>query len=93
MDAELVIRFRDVLSGGIVVGVVWQMADPVPPSDHPFKYRLAYLVNDERVVGFDNERGKGDHKHVGTEEYAYAFVDVDRLIDDFWREVEKWNAR
>lgn len=93
MNAELVIRFRDVFIEGIVVGVVWRVADPVPPSEHPFKYRLAYLIDGRRVVGFDNERGKGDHKHVGDEELRYAFVDIDRLIDDFWREVEKWNAR
>jgi len=34
---------------------------PVPPTTHGFKYRLVYIVNGVRVVGFDNERGKGDH--------------------------------
>ena len=46
----------------------------------------------ERVVGFDNERGKGDHKHFGDQEEPYTFVDVDRLIDDFIQEVERWKS-
>ncbi|WP_374246226.1 DUF6516 family protein [Zoogloea sp.] len=44
------------------------------------------------MVGFDNERGKGDHKHVGDEERPYAFAGVDRLIDDFIQEVERWKS-
>ncbi|OIQ80624.1 hypothetical protein GALL_376090 [mine drainage metagenome] len=92
MKAELVTRFRNVLhEGGLVEVVVWRLPHPVPPSAHAFKYRLAYVVSGERVVGFDNERGKGDHKHVGAKESPYRFVDVDRLIDDFQLEVEKWN--
>ena len=72
--------------------VVWRLPHPVPPSPHAFKYRLAYVVDGERVVGFDNERGKGDHMHIGADEFAYQFVDVDRPIDDFQLEVEKWNS-
>ena len=62
--------------------VVWRVPEPVPPSEHPFKYRLVYVVGGERVVGFDNERGKGDHKHVGGQELPYAFLDVERLIEE-----------
>jgi hypothetical protein len=36
-----------------------------------------------RVIGFDNERGKGDHCHVDGVERPYVFVSVQRLIDDF----------
>ncbi|WP_298290458.1 DUF6516 family protein [Thiomonas sp.] len=92
MKAELVMRFRHLLSqGGLVEMVVWRLPHPVPPSTHAFKYRLVYVVNGERVIGFDNERGKGDHMHIGTKEFPHQFVDVDRLIDDFQREVETWN--
>ncbi len=63
---------------------------PVPPSEHGYKYRLVYVENGKRVVGFDNERGKGDHIHIGVTELPYAFVDAERLIDDFIQEVEKW---
>mgnify|MGYP007127681992 FL=1 len=44
------------------------------------------------MFGFDNERGKGDHKHFGDQEEPYTFVDVDRLIDDFIQEVERWKS-
>ena len=72
--------------------VVWRLPHPVPPSPHALKYRLTYVVDGERLVGFDNERGKGDHVHIGADEFAYQFVDVDRLIDNFQLEVEKWNS-
>jgi tRNA (Thr-GGU) A37 N-methylase len=45
-----------------------RISDPpqaVPPSTHAFKYRLAYVVGGECVLRYDNERGKGDHRHAG----------------------------
>jgi len=35
------------------------------------------------MLGFDNERGKGDHRHDGVAESPYHFVDVTTLIQDF----------
>ena len=58
---------------------------------HKFKYRLVYLVSGRRMVGFDNERGKGDHKHFGDDEMPYEFVSPELLVDDFIGEVERWN--
>ena len=60
----------------------------MPPSDHAFKYRLVFVRAGKRVVGYDNERGKGDHKHTGARETTYRFVDVDTLLADFLRDVE-----
>ena len=68
--------------------VVWRVPEPVPPSDHAFKYRLVFVRAGKRVVGYDNERGKGDHKHFGARETTYRFVDVDTLLVDFLRDVE-----
>ena len=70
--------------------VVWRLPQPVPPSTHGYKYRLDYVVEGRRVVGFDNERGKGDHVHRDDREGPYNFFDVDRLIDDFLREIQSW---
>ena len=93
MKAELITRFRDIAEDGSGVEmVVWRVPDPVPPSGHRFKYRLVYLEAGRRVVGFYNERGKGDHKHVGEQEQPYTFVDVERLIDDFILEVAQWKS-
>jgi uncharacterized protein DUF6516 len=87
-EAELVLRTRSVYAGGIVEMVVWRVPEPVSPSQHPFKYRLVYVRNGERLVGYDNERGKGDHKHLGPRELKYKFVDVNTLMADFLCDVE-----
>lgn len=68
--------------------VVWRVPKPVPPSGHSFKYRLVFVRDGKRVVGYDNERGKGDHKHLGQRELPYKFVDIETLMADFLRDVE-----
>lgn len=84
MKAMLVTRFKDVTpEGGVIELVVWRVPHPVPPSTHDFKYRAAYVVEGARLVGFDNERGKGDHCHIGDHERPYAFVSVEQLVEDF----------
>ena len=47
------------------------------------------LKDGKRLVGYDNERGKGDHKHIGEDELAYAFQNVDQLLEDFWNDVKR----
>jgi len=59
----------------MIEAVVWQVPQPVPPSIHPYKYRLVYVVDGARVVGYDNERGKGDHKHLRDTQLPYVFTD------------------
>ncbi len=53
------------------------------PAKHAFKYRAVDVVNGERVVGFDNERGKGDHCHLDGKERPYCFTTVEQLVEDF----------
>jgi hypothetical protein len=55
---------------------------PVPPTEHGYKYSAVYGVDGVRVVGFDNERGKGDHCHIEGVEMPYPFKGVDQLIED-----------
>lgn len=91
MKAELVMDDRYVLEEGVVAElVVWQLPQPLPASTHTFKYRLAYIVQGECVVRYDNEAGKGDHKHVGGREFSYTFVSVEQLTVDFWADVAAW---
>jgi hypothetical protein len=69
MRARLLLRERRIVSEGRFVEIViWQLPNPALGSVHAFKYRLAFVVDEECVLRFDNETGKGDHKHVGTEE-------------------------
>jgi len=92
MKAELIVRERYThKASGFVEIVIWRVPQPVPPCTHYFKYRLVYIVDDQRVVGFDNERGKGDHYHFGGDEYAYFFRDIATLIADFDATVDRWN--
>jgi hypothetical protein len=87
--AELLLKTRQVHARGVVELVVWRVPQPVPPSEHGFKYRLVYVVDGARLVGYDNERGKGDHRHLGARELAYQFVDVQTLLADFMADVER----
>lgn len=87
-DAAPILRSRDSYAGGVIEIVVWAVPKPVPPSRHGFKYRLVFARDGERVVGYDNERGKGDHRHIDGEEKSYKFVDVPTLLTDFMRDVE-----
>ena len=84
MKAELITRFKSVAEdGGVTELVVWRVPQPVPPSGHGYKYRAVYAVDGVRVIGFDNERGKGDHCHLHGRELPYIFTTVDALVEDF----------
>jgi len=64
----------------------------VPKSgDKPygFKYFLVYIVNSKRIVGYDNAEGKGDHKHYREREEPYVFESLEKLAEDFYRDVEQ----
>ncbi|MBI3374213.1 MAG: hypothetical protein HY017_21015 [Betaproteobacteria bacterium] len=89
MKARLIVRIKEAYGHGSVEGVVWEVPAPAQPSTHRIKYRLVYLVGGERVVGYDNERGKGDHKHIRGTQAAYAFKDVPTLIRDFLQDVQE----
>ena len=72
--------------------VVWRLPRALPGSTHRMKYRLAFVVDEVCVLRFDNETGKGDHKHIGEREVAYNFVSFEQLLADFWAEIDRWRA-
>ena len=63
--------------------VLWALPKALSGSAHRYKYRLAYVVRGVCVVRYDNEAGKGDHRHYGRRESAYAFAGPDKLIAAF----------
>jgi len=71
--------------------VLWELPAPLPGSSHGYKYRLAYVVEGECALRFDNETGKGDHRHVKDVESRYAFRGPERLVADFFAEIARWN--
>jgi len=89
MPARLLYHYkRRYEDGSILEARVCELDRPVPGSGHRFKYRLFYGYPGRRLVGYDNERGKGDHRHAGTREERYAFTSLERLFDDFITDVD-----
>jgi hypothetical protein len=84
--ARLLFQQRiDYDDGAIVEMVLWRV--PVSPSAHSLKYSLFYGRPGIREIGYDNERGKGDHRHFQGGETAYSFSTVEQLMADFWSDV------
>jgi len=75
--------------GAIVEMTIWQVPKPVVGSAHGFKYSLFYGYPGSRIVGYDNERGKGDHRHLGELEEPYRFSSVPALMADFLADVRR----
>ncbi|WP_126461289.1 toxin-antitoxin system TumE family protein [Sulfuritortus calidifontis] len=71
--------------------VLWQLPKPLAGSLHGYKYRLAYVVNGECVLRYDNEAGKGDHRHFKGKEHPYLFTTPDQLLADFQQDIARWN--
>jgi Family of unknown function (DUF6516) len=77
--------------GSLVSIVIWELPERTEERPHGFKYRLSYCSTDSTpLIRYDNEKGKGDHKHPSKgKEEPYRFQDIDTLLDDFWRDVDK----
>jgi len=91
MNARLIARDRfPVDVGSFVEMVIWEIPQPLRGCSHRYKYRFAYVENDVCVVRFDNETGKGDHKHIDRHEFPIIFVSINQLYDDFYKEVDQW---
>ena len=92
VKAVLLLRRRIVFSETAFAELVlWQVPKPVSGSTHRFKYRLAYVVDGVCVVRYDNEVGKGDHRHCAGKESVYALETPEKLIADFQRDIARWN--
>jgi hypothetical protein len=82
--ATLVIdRKENRADGSIIQAIVWELPVPFAGSLHRFKYRLYFGKDGTCLVRFDNEQGKGDHKHINGVEYPYPFKDIATLLKDF----------
>src|SRR6202158_5645907 len=87
--AKLLFQERiDYDDGAIVEMMLWRVPSPVAPSAHSLKYSLFYGRRGVRDVGYDNERGKGDHRHFQGVETPYVFSTTERLMTDFWSDVQ-----
>jgi hypothetical protein len=92
IKAEPIVNRRVILAEDAFAEIViWRLEMPVLGSTHLYKYRLAYIVEQECVLRYDNERGKGDHLHWGSLQFSYHFSSIDQLLHDFQNEIMRWN--
>ena len=89
MKAELLFHRKNIEQDGDIVEMILWKVPPSKDKPHGLKYSLVYIHEGKRAVGYDNAEGRGDHRHYGGKEHQYQFVDVDTLVADFKRDVEK----
>jgi hypothetical protein len=75
--------------GAVVEMVIWQLPHITAERPHGLKYSLFYGLDGRRIVGYDNELGKGDHKHLHQVDTPYKFVSVEQLVADFLADIER----
>lgn len=91
MGAQLVFRDKKIKEGLIIELVVWELDAPLKGCGHRFKYRL-FCGSQETgacLVRYDNEQGKGDHRHVAEQEEPYTFTSLEGLFSDFEKDVRE----
>ena len=90
MKAHRIFYDKAVLADGAIVEMtIWQLPKASSERPHGLKYSLFYGRNGLRIVGYDNERGKGAHRQVGEVKARYRFVSVEKLVVDFLADVER----
>jgi len=91
MVAKLIYRERYIYEDGAIREMVlWQLPGRTEAKPHPLKYRLYYGRPDGTcIVRYDNEKGKGDHRHFGGKEEAYSFKGVKILVSDFLEDIDR----
>jgi Family of unknown function (DUF6516) len=92
--ATLILHRKRLFDDGAMAEMkLWLVLAPMRGSRHPFKYSLFYGRGGMRLVGYDNEAGKGDHRHYGAEEEVYRFTSPERLMADFLADVRSLRRR
>ena len=89
LAVPLVMRKRINPDGTIIDIKIWQLPEPSLERPHGLKYSLFYGRAGERIIGYDNETGKGDHRHDRALETAYQFVDMAQLMRDFFEDIRR----
>lgn len=88
-DAICIINSKVVQGNWIIQRTVWVLAETTIERPHGLKYRLFCGNAEQCLVRYDNEAGKGDHRHYGTREEPYAFTTLEHLLDDFQTDVTR----
>lgn len=90
MKAELIYHEKKYFVDGSFQEIkIWR----VPESQGKplgLKYSFAYIFNNQRILGYDNYKHKGDHRHHKDKEYPYEFQGLERLWQDFNNDIERF---
>jgi len=95
MKAKIHTQYKDELPDGSIVSIViWVLPEKTIERPQGYKYRLNYSTIDGTTwVRYDNETGKGDHRHIGAIEIAYEFLSIEKLVRDFMRDVRMMSEK
>ena len=83
MAARKLFHHKETRGDVIIEMVIWQLPEVSAQRPHGLKYRFFCGAADDCLVRYDNETGKGDHRHYGDREEVYEFQSIERLIEDF----------
>lgn len=93
MNMQAVLMHRSKISypdGAIREMVVWRLPQASKGCHHRIKYRFYYgLADGTCLLRYDNEFGKGDHRHIKDREEPYTFVSVSKLVADFFADIKQ----
>lgn len=90
MAAKLLHRSRYVYKDGALREMVLWLVPRTAHHPAGLKYRLYYGNAEGRCfIRYDNERGKGGHRHCGDVEEPYVFRDVETLVADFLGDIRR----
>jgi len=92
MKAKLLYKEKNKQKDGSILELVlWQLPEKTKDRPHGLKYRLYFGDNEGNcLVRYDNESGKGDHKHINNTEISYKFINIDTLFKDFYDDIDSY---
>ena len=90
MKAKLIVHRKERNEDGQITELKAWIVPVTKYTPHGLKYSAVYIINGVRVIGYDNERGKGDHRHFAGVEKQYAFISMAQLVTDFNADVTRY---
>lgn len=88
MPARLVVHEKWVTNEGDLVEIkVWDVERSESFPDG-VKYSMVFVHGDERVLCYDNERGKGHHEHRFGRERPFEYKGLEHLLGKFEKAID-----
>lgn len=80
MNARKLFYHKETRGDVIVEMVIWQLPENSVDRPHSLKYRFFCGTAETCFVRYDNETGKGDHRHYGSQEEDYPFQSIESWL-------------